>query len=217
MVHLSPNIFAVAISSDLVLLDVATDRYLALPGSVSTGDAATAVKVHPVISILDQAAQVLFDAGLLTDRPNRDVQHLKSPVRSLPRLGSSSTTRPRAVDLLHLGVALIEAAWRFRSGMPLRGYASTRRRSDPLPEGRVAGLVERYRTMKLFVPTPRRCLPDAVVGALFLRRLGLDVEVVFGVRSHPFEAHCWLERDGTVLDDQLERVSGYAPIATAVL
>jgi hypothetical protein len=38
---------------------------------------------------------------------------------------------------------------------------------------------------------------------------------VFGVRTWPFHAHCWLQCDDVVLDDQADRVAAYAPILVA--
>jgi hypothetical protein len=39
--------------------------------------------------------------------------------------------------------------------------------------------------------------------------------LVFGVRTHPFEAHCWLEKDRVILDDTVEHVRWFTPIARA--
>ena len=45
-----------------------------------------------------------------------------------------------------------------------------------------------------------------------LRRAGQNAAWVFGVRTWPFSAHCWLQIGDAVLDDDPERVSRYTPI-----
>jgi hypothetical protein len=36
--------------------------------------------------------------------------------------------------------------------------------------------------------------------------------IVFGVVADPFQAHCWLQDDAVVLNDDLERLGKYQPI-----
>jgi hypothetical protein len=68
------------------------------------------------------------------------------------------------------------------------------------------------RRVRLFIPTPRRCLPASLITAVFLARRGVTTQIVFGVRSYPFEAHCWVEYDGFVVDDDLDKVCAFLPI-----
>ena len=70
------------------------------------------------------------------------------------------------------------------------------------------------RSIRLAMPLPTRCLPASLVTCLFLRRKGVDSRLVFGVRSHPFEAHCWVEQGGAVVDDDVDRLRAFTPIAT---
>jgi hypothetical protein len=35
---------------------------------------------------------------------------------------------------------------------------------------------------------------------------------VFGVRTWPFHAHCWLQVEDVVLDDHHERIGAYTPL-----
>ena len=56
------------------------------------------------------------------------------------------------------------------------------------------------------------CLFDSLVLFEFLRRHGVYSTWVIGVMSAPFQAHSWLQRNGTVLNDQHTRVSSYTPI-----
>jgi len=48
---------------------------------------------------------------------------------------------------------------------------------------------------------PVRCLQRSAVCTCLLRWRGIPAELVFGVRTFPFEAHAWAELDGCVIDD----------------
>ncbi|AXB80224.1 lasso peptide biosynthesis B2 protein [Novosphingobium sp. P6W] len=63
-----------------------------------------------------------------------------------------------------------------------------------------------------------RILPaqTCLLRSLTLHRLlaqdGHASEFVFGVKLHPFEAHCWLQRDDQVINDTIEQVGRFVPI-----
>jgi hypothetical protein len=46
------------------------------------------------------------------------------------------------------------------------------------------------------LPTDSRCLARSLVLTRLLARRGIDSTLVIGVRSVPFGAHAWVERDG---------------------
>jgi hypothetical protein len=57
-----------------------------------------------------------------------------------------------------------------------------------------------------------RCLARSLALAATLARRGVVSNVVIGVRMHPFMAHCWVQRDDVVLNDDLYSVATYTPI-----
>jgi hypothetical protein len=63
-----------------------------------------------------------------------------------------------------------------------------------------------------WIPFQGACLYRAFFLLNFLRREGLGAHWVFGVRTWPFGAHCWLQAGDLVLDDDLDRVRRYTPI-----
>jgi hypothetical protein len=63
-----------------------------------------------------------------------------------------------------------------------------------------------------FVPFQGECLFRSRLLLAYLRTEGRDATWVFGVRTRPFQAHCWLQLGDTVLDDAAERLCGYVPI-----
>jgi len=56
------------------------------------------------------------------------------------------------------------------------------------------------------------CLFDSLVLGDFLRRYGVSSTCVFGVRTMPFAAHCWIQTNKCVLNGIPEIVNRYVPI-----
>jgi len=56
------------------------------------------------------------------------------------------------------------------------------------------------------------CLFDSLALLLFLAKYLLFPRWTFAVQSEPFAAHCWVQEEGVVLNDTVERVQPYTPI-----
>jgi hypothetical protein len=67
----------------------------------------------------------------------------------------------------------------------------------------------------LFYTPKNHCLFDSIVLAEFLARFGWTPDWVLGVQPRPFGAHSWVQHEGFVLNDTLERVENYYPILVA--
>ena len=46
----------------------------------------------------------------------------------------------------------------------------------------------------------------------FLGAEGIHPDWVFGVKTEPFDAHCWVQHGEVVLNDAPDRVRQYSPI-----
>lgn len=57
-----------------------------------------------------------------------------------------------------------------------------------------------------------RCLVRSFALFSTCRSLGIPTTVVIGVRSDPFAAHCWLQKDDLVVNDAIESVAQFTPI-----
>jgi hypothetical protein len=69
-----------------------------------------------------------------------------------------------------------------------------------------------FRSARPLIPVPRICLHDCLALADWLGPSFRGASLVFGVSAVPFAAHCWLQKDGVVLDDHPESPSRYRPI-----
>lgn len=209
----APHARMAILGEDLVVFDLRHDRYVALPGALGAGDhqastTSLAARLQP------GAAAALSEAGLLIDGGGNDPLPLSQPNLML----QPGRCAVRLRDIVCLVIALVRVGWRLSRSRHCSTFHMERLPPPPLgAEGAYADAIARLAALRILVPTPRRCLPAALVAGMTLKMQGLDTEIIFGVRSHPFEAHCWLQRGPLVIDDDLDRVRSYTPIAAGRL
>lgn len=202
----APDVHVARVAEDIVVLDVRADHYSCLvdaaaqvnpggDGSLNVADSETARElVAAGVAILHAPPA---RAPFVT--PSRDLMAAEPPGLSLR---------------LHAAVALSLAAVRFR-GRPLTSLiepVARRPVSRPVPEARIAALVAAARSARAWVPFEGECLKRAFQLRCFLAEQGIAADWVFGVRTWPFAAHCWLQIGDLVVGDRVERVRLYAPI-----
>jgi len=74
-------------------------------------------------------------------------------------------------------------------------------------------LAQAHIRMRCFVYTAREhCLYDSLVLVEFLSYFNLFPELVIGVTTGPFKAHCWVQHAGLVFNDDYDRVRNFTPI-----
>lgn len=211
--YLAPHAYAVRLGDDLVFLDVNADSYLCWPSAVglelsSDGRTLTtnrAGDLHELQSaglVSPIAAPAMFGAYLSmtptgdllrADRagpPDRGVELLRGSFD-----GAVVYRRARFVDLVRYG------AGHLPDGRP-----------DAPPSASLTEVVAGFHRWACWTPAPAKCLIRSFMLLRRLRRSGHDARWVFGVRTWPFEAHCWLQAGPVVLDDAIERLRGYQPI-----
>ena len=201
---LAPHVHAVQLGDDLVMLDLRGGRYLCLSG-VAITEAGELQGHEDLLSELQREGLVI--AGALERR---------QPSRASPRR-SVEAAKPGARDLLAAARAVADTAGRYR-GRPLRSLideARRARRGILCPDTKTLELAARFQGFAPYLPVPAKCLLRSFLLLGLLRRAGRDANWVFGVRTWPFAAHCWLQADDVVLDDDWERVAAYAPLLVA--
>src|SRR5262249_42953237 len=90
-------------------------------------------------------------------------------------------------------------------------------RSSPTNFAATAERLERcmatfLRLRPLIFTAHDRCLFDSLALKEFLRLHGIFPDLIFGVRSDPFSAHCWLQHREIVINDDPENVQDFTPI-----
>lgn len=77
-------------------------------------------------------------------------------------------------------------------------------------------LVASYQTLKPILFTSRgACLEESFALKYFLSLYGFHPSCVIGVATHPFSAHCWVQEDDIVFNDDPCHVNGFTPIFVA--
>lgn len=213
LIGLLPHVHGVAIDDDAVFLDVAGDRYVAVPG------AAARLVLDPVRRVLGVAdpdfAAELCAAGLAGG--SCGTRHLAAPVAT-----ATASALPEAVpqpawrDAPAAASAMADLARAYWRRPLLRLTQEAARGATPAgaepPTPALLATVADYHRWAPFAPAPGKCLLRSFLLLRLLRRRGHDARWVFGVRTWPFRAHCWLQRGTVVLDDDLETLVPLTPI-----
>ncbi|MNI64878.1 hypothetical protein D3C73_1203480 [compost metagenome] len=196
--------------NDVIVLNVAADAYTCIVGGAEilspVRDAPDEVAAHPAFHA------ELIAAGLITrDRPETRRRHVSLPMRVL---------QPEPVSPFGTALwtaLLILAAGRQFDASTLEALIrpESRRRGPCRPTpSKIAATAAAFHTALPWAPSPGQCLKRTFTLRRLLAREGIVTDWVFGVRTWPFLAHCWLQIDDVLLADDLDRVRGFSPILT---
>ena len=202
--YLAADVFAASVADDLVLLDLPRGRYLCLSGVACQADGR-------LQGPEDRLAE-LGAAGLATGARAASTLTTRKPP---PPTRSLDPAAPAGADVLSGARCVLDAlcAYRGRSLADLVREAAQRRAAEvPEPTPEALACAAAFQGWAPFLPLPAKCLLRSFLLLRRLRRHGCDAVWVFGVRTWPFQAHCWLQAGEVVLDDHWERVGGYTPI-----
>lgn len=205
---LAPAVHMAVVDEDVIVLDSRTDAYTALAGAaafltIADGRVTAAAEV---IAELKAAGLVVGAQGparrLLPSHPTRALALPERPARRFADAAGfwSAWFRARRLKRAPLIDILAE-------GPP-------RSRSRAVSEAEVGRLTATFVRLLPWAPGQGACLYRAYLLRTLLRRAGADAQWVFGVRTWPFSAHCWLQLGDAVLDDDPDRVGAYTPIMT---
>ena len=207
-VTLAAGLHMVRIRDDVVILDVGADRYSCLVGG---GNQLTPVG-SGAVSADDDVLQELQSAGLIAPDPGPPT--CRTPVT--PRGELTADEYPGRIACLDTAIRTLvtTAAFRGRSLEQLVDAAEPRgSRPTPFDCRRISARVSAYRTVLPFIPFEGLCLQRAYQLRRVLASDGQRVDWVFGVKTWPFFAHCWLQIDDLVIGDRFDRVRSFTPIA----
>ncbi|EJB8538059.1 lasso peptide biosynthesis B2 protein [Acinetobacter baumannii] len=81
-------------------------------------------------------------------------------------------------------------------------------------DNKIAEVIGTYNACIVFLPWSKvdECLFQSISLKQFLMLHGIDSELVIGVKTKPFRAHAWLEKDRKILNDELQHIEKYKPI-----
>lgn len=202
---LADGVFMAVCDEHIVVLNTHDDLYSCLPEAGGHFEISLAAVEGPEALMAELAA-----AGLTAIRAD-----VRQPIPPRPdKALDLSDARPRPGDDLCV-VRAIVSGWSCGPGRrPLADLLVGR---DPPADHAVnialiARLTRAFTRWLPWDPAQGACLYRAWVLRRILQSRGQTATWVFGVRTWPFGAHCWLQVDGFVLDDEPDRVAHYIPI-----
>jgi len=214
--RLTDSVTACIAAGRVIFLDLARDRYFALPDALNepfaswlTGPTASDLPMALRMALVELAIVSAVRAGHLAPTPC----HVGMPVAlDAEKLAPAPITFRNLVGV----AAAVVTAWRDVRSKPLASilgrrlppadFAAPINRADKL--ARVAA----FRSIRPFIPVPRVCLHDCLALLEWLGPSRAGTQLVFGVSAYPFAAHCWVQSGGRVIDDHPESVSRFEPI-----
>ncbi|WP_447763426.1 lasso peptide biosynthesis B2 protein [Sphingopyxis panaciterrae] len=210
--QLQPGIGYCEARGELVFLDLARDKYLALRGQ----DRAAFERLRAGEANDSDAMSRLVATGLI------------ARADGVTRLKPSRTVVPSHDLASHEDGAFsvsmtVRAAWALRwarramkpaaIGATIAKVAQAKRRFGVAgDQSAVVDIAQRYAACRWLVPVSTRCLVDALALDHILLSRGLVSTLVFGVRLAPFAAHCWLQTPETILTGTSAEARNYTPI-----
>jgi len=149
----------------------------------------------PVTTVRPQRGLVEFDLDV----------RAKAGAAQLWRFGRSYLKAQLALKLIPIQ-SIVEAVRDRKARRAARGA----RQADP---ARLRSLVTAFvRLRPLFYTLQSACLLDSLTLLHFLAGEGFHPDWVFGVKTEPFDAHCWVQEGEVLLNDAPDRVRQYSPI-----
>jgi hypothetical protein len=231
MYFLSKECFVCHTQGYWIILSASRDKYLCVTNDnlVSIGhwlhgwrgDGNDKEHLRQMNAVDDQTIAALISNEIITSNPNDGKPFAES--ETLARTSAmeiAETDVPKRIDSLCIArflCACLQVDWQLRTNGLSRALATLERRrrrsyaSVQLPADNVM-LMAAFKELRPWYPRAYLCLFDSLALLEFLASYRAYPRIVFGVVADPFQAHCWLQQGGIVINDSLERVSRYTPI-----
>lgn len=206
---LAPHIHLARCHDDVVVLDVRADNYALL------ADAAPMILLGPgarQVTVGSEVREDLLTLGLLSN------QNVDAPYPAAPGLTgeivASTTPLPRRLLFGAAFNSLVSTLTFARTPFAdLIEKAARRRTPDRrVSDKEVARAVGAFLAIHPWIPFEGDCLQRGYRLHHHLHCSGIAARWVFGVRTWPFLAHCWVQVGDRVVADTQERVSSFSPI-----
>jgi hypothetical protein len=223
---LSSQAFMCATGYHWVLLDLESDKYLAIHRRDFEpltqwlhGSAAIRTLAGECSCATFELAGELVRRKLLTTLP-QDGKVITGPTiapstKALPQAAFGDRIAPHLKHLPSFLVACAKADhWLRRKTIAqiVRGVKQRKELSHSHGVGAAEDLVRAFNVLRPIYPRDYLCLFDSLALIEFMAAHRFFPTWVFGVTSDPFMAHCWVQEGDIVLNDTVEHVAAFAPL-----
>ena len=217
----------------LIFLDIERDKYLCLDLETTAillpclrgrsflfreslpCECATRASISRILAELEQRNLI---ASAPCDQATASVEPIALPTRSISGATGNKARRTAAgACAFILAITRSALLFRWRTLAKTVAHVTQRRESAVVRRADVGHetLVQRFVSYRSRFGKTDACLFNSLALLDYLALHGLHPKLVFGVRMPPFQAHCWVQHEDTVLGDTLERVSQFTPIMVA--
>jgi hypothetical protein len=207
-----------------ILLDLQRDWYFQLDPALEPTFAALVEGQD--VSVDPERVRHLLDLGVLQALPGRDARPTPA-VCAAPILswrdeapGSCQSSAPSMLFIAEVWAAVRRARRQVRK-VPfeqlIQRLRSVKRDQSAGPvdgdgEARLAQVAARFSRVRRGVPIDPICLQDSLALFDLCTRRRLFPDLVIGVATTPFKAHCWLQSGPVVLNESLDCAMSFQPI-----
>lgn len=202
------DVFVAMVETDAVILTVSADRYDCL---VDANNLFRMTGTGQIIPRDPETSGALIASGLFQRSPPAAPRK-----RCDPPLREAAIDLPAsAADIVRSTIQLVMATLAFRRLSFDQLVAKGTPGPTPMPgvaKPTLQRLLAGYRAALPWVPGEGECLQRAFLLHRLLARNGVSADWVFGVRTWPFSAHCWIQIGDCVVGDTVGRVKAYRPI-----
>lgn len=196
----------------LVFLDSQADRYFQLRPQLESAFQSSREGRAADASDLSRLAAL----GLLSS----ECGHPLSPAQSEPPTASllelpNRRLRGSLLSTVKATAALIATRRRLSTQSFEANLDRIRRRRTndyAATAGQAVEVAARFAAVRRRIPIQPICLLDSLALLEFLAMHGAIADLVLGVRTQPFSAHCWVQSGDLVLNEMLDRAVVHTPI-----
>jgi hypothetical protein len=221
--RLKRGVFLAVVDGEGILLDLPSNRYIALDRSATTIWQCLAGDTRLSVAAADVTRQVELwkRVGLVVPATQQDAV----PLPRAKELATSASVHldPGAARLsITCAWQLLRARWWRQRNLERRGLSATlfhlqreaRAPRRAVSEEAVARAVRTLRAVRLPFRLGREdCLERSLDLARALNQQGIESDICFGVVRAPFRAHAWVEREGRVLSEPTSLVPRFTLLA----
>lgn len=209
---LAPGLHCCDAGGRLIFLDVTADRYFGLD---EQGEAAVRALLAGQPGYAPHAAiDALIASGASQPDGTRTASPEPRPI-ALPRrsLLDDASSKAGAVATVRAALAILRTRRRLRR-QGLAAMLAELERFKPTAPGSPEpdAIAAAFDLSRMLLDSVDQCLPHALALAGWLFRAGCAAEFVIAVRGRPFRAHSWVQANGVLLNDRLDRVRDFVPI-----
>lgn len=186
----------------LIFLDILRDRYLCLSDEANAG----------FIARIDRGELAAWHVPACLPKPEGWIAPRSGPpaLRETPFSiagVAAALWMQRRLEFRLRTIPFHRLLAGVRDTVERRAGDGSRARTALLP-----AIIDDFERARLLRGAANRCVPRSLAVVLRCATHGMRAHAVIGVRSRPFEAHCWAQLGPGVLTDPLEDVAPYTPI-----